>query len=90
MELKDKKIKKIFRQKGACSHTTFYLLNTEFGNDKPHEEHASDPFGGGVIQRGHQCGLIWGASMAAGTEAFKRFENKNIATNAIKDKRHFF
>jgi C_GCAxxG_C_C family probable redox protein len=79
MELKEKNIKKVFRQKGACSHTTFFLLNEEFGNSKPNEEHASDPFGGGVVQQGHQCGLIWGAAMAAGTEAYKQYKNTGKA-----------
>ena len=89
MELKDKNIKKIFRKKGACSHTGFYLLNEEFGNNKPNEEHATDPFGGGVVQQGHQCGFLWGTSMAVATEAYNRYPNKSVATEiAIKATRH--
>ena len=32
--------KKVFLKKGACSHTFFYILNREFGNQKENEERA--------------------------------------------------
>jgi hypothetical protein len=31
------------------------------------------PFAGGVMQHGYQCGMIWGATLAAGAEAYRRF-----------------
>jgi len=30
------------------------------------------PFAGGIMQHGYQCGMIWGATLAAGAEAFRR------------------
>lgn len=64
---------------GACSHAVFHLLNHEFENVKPKEEKASDILAGGIAQKGHQCGMLWGGSLAVGTESFKRFEDKNKA-----------
>lgn len=29
------------------------------------------PFAGGIMQRGYQCGMIWGAALAAGAEAHR-------------------
>ena len=34
------------------------------------EEHASSLLAGGILQRGYQCGMIWGAALAAGTRAY--------------------
>ena len=31
------------------------------------------PFAGGIMQHGYQCGMIWGATLAAGAEAYRRF-----------------
>ncbi len=31
------------------------------------------PLAGGIMQYGYQCGMIWGAALAAGAEAHKRF-----------------
>ena len=64
--------KKIFLKKGACSHTFFHILNREFDNNKPVEERATDPLAGGILQMGHQCGMLWGSSMAVGQEAYRR------------------
>ncbi len=30
------------------------------------------PLAGGLMQQGYQCGMIWGAALAAGAEAFRR------------------
>lgn len=30
------------------------------------------PLAGGMLQHGYQCGMIWGATLAAGAEAFRR------------------
>jgi len=30
------------------------------------------PFAGGIMQHGYQCGMIWGATLAAGAEAYRR------------------
>lgn len=75
------KAKKIFLTKGTCSHTFFYILNREFGHPKEMEERAIDPMAGGILQNGYQCGMLWGASMALGAEAYRRHkEDLNKAT----------
>jgi len=35
------------------------------------EEKASMPFAGGIMQHGYQCGMIWGATLAAGAQAYR-------------------
>jgi hypothetical protein len=37
------------------------------------EEKATPPFAGGIMQHGYQCGMIWGATLAAGAEAYRRY-----------------
>ena len=71
--------KKVFREKGTCSHTFAYLLNREFGKNKETEERATDPMAGGLMQKGHQCGMLWGASLAVGAEAYRRSQNSEEA-----------
>ena len=71
--------KKIFREKGTCSNTFAYLLNREFGNNNETEERATDPMAGGLMQKGHQCGMLWGASLAVGAEAYRRSQNSDEA-----------
>ena len=34
------------------------------------EEHAADPLAGGIMH-GYQCGMIWGATLAAGAQAYR-------------------
>ena len=31
------------------------------------------PFAGGILQHGYQCGMIWGAVLAAGAQAYRTF-----------------
>ncbi|HAY71533.1 MAG TPA: hypothetical protein DCX89_06555, partial [Saprospirales bacterium] len=57
----------------------FHLLNHEFDNNKSREEKASDMLAGGIAQKGHQCGMLWGVALAAGAEAYKRYYDKNMA-----------
>jgi len=76
----EKNTKKVFKKLGTCSQTYFYLLNREFGHPKEIEERASDPFAGGIMQKGHQCGMLWGASLAVGAESFRRFDDYGKAT----------
>jgi hypothetical protein len=35
------------------------------------EEHASMPLAGGIEMMGYQCGQLWGASLAAGAQAYR-------------------
>lgn len=71
--------KKVFRKLGTCSRTFFYILNREFGHQKELEERAADSLAGGIMQKGHQCGMLWGASLAVGAEAYRKCENQNQA-----------
>jgi len=81
METVKKKLnpRKTFWKCGACSHAMFHLLNHEFDNVKPNEEKASDILAGGIAQKGHQCGMIWGGSLAIGAEAFRKYDDKHKA-----------
>jgi hypothetical protein len=72
-------IKKIFMSKGACSHTGFYVLNREFGHNKPNEERASDLLAGGLANKGFQCGMLWGCSLAVGGECYRKYNNSALA-----------
>lgn len=80
--------KKVFRELKTCSRTFFYILNREFGHLKELEERASDSLAGGIMQKGHQCGMLWGSSLAVGTEAYRRCNNQNqaiaVAVNATQ------
>jgi len=73
------KAKRTFMKKGTCSRTFFYILNREFGHPMDEEEKAIDPLAGGILQQGYQCGMLWGASMAVGAEAYRRNENQDLA-----------
>ena len=86
--------RKIFWKCGACSHAMFHILNHEYGNAKPKEEKASDMLAGGIAQKGHQCGMLWGGSLAIGAESFRKFDDRNkaiaMAMNASKHLMHSF
>lgn len=72
--------KKVFKEKGTCSHTFAYLLNREFGHNNESTERAADPFAGGIMQKGHQCGMLWGAALAVGAEAYRRGKDTDEST----------
>jgi hypothetical protein len=79
------KTKRTFLKQGTCSRTFFHILNREYGHPKPTHEHAVDPLAGGIAQHGYQCGMLWGATLGAGTESFRRFKNPDVAVGmAIK------
>lgn len=71
--------KKVFRKLGTCSRTFFYLLNRELGENKETEERAADPLAGGIMKMGYQCGMLWGASLAVGTESYKECRHMSQA-----------
>ena len=62
-----------FLKCGTCSETMCNVLDRAFEHPLKLEERASAPFAGGVLRHGYQCGLIWGATLAAGAEAFRQF-----------------
>ncbi len=77
--------KKVFREKGTCSQTFFYLFDREFEHLKEIEERASDSLAGGIMQKGYQCGMLWGSSLAIGAEAYRRCDDLDQAMRvAIK------
>lgn len=78
--LPDKKgMRKLFMQKGSCAHLLFYLLNHEYGDHKGDEERAIDQLAGGIAERGYQCGMLWGSSMGAAAESYRKYEDMDIA-----------
>ena len=79
-QMKPSDAKKVFIKKGTCSRTFCFLLNREYGHPMDDEEKAADPLAGGILQRGHQCGMLWGASLAAGAESFRRYKSSGRAT----------
>ena len=80
--------KKVFKKLGTCSRTFFHILNREFGHPREQEECAADSLAGGIMQKGHQCGMLWGASLAVGAEAYHQCNNQNqsirVAINATQ------
>lgn len=79
MKVKQKDIKRIFWKQGTCSRTLFYILNREFDHPMEPEECAADPLAGGIAQQGYQCGMLWGSSLAAGAESYRRNKNAGLA-----------
>lgn len=67
--------KELFRKCGACSHTFAYIINREYEHQDPLHEKALDTLAGGIFREGHQCGMLWGAAMAAGAEAYRRTDD---------------
>jgi hypothetical protein len=57
----------------ACSGTLCNVINNAFGYPLNDEERASMPFAGGIMQHGYQCGMIWGAALAAGAQSYRLF-----------------
>ena len=71
--------KEVFRKCGTCSQTFAHLLNREFDHPNVEEERALDPLAGGIANEGHQCGMLWGATLAVGKEAFHRHPDREEA-----------
>jgi hypothetical protein len=49
------------------------VVDGSYDNPLKVEEEASAPLAGGIMNHGFQCGMLWGASLAAGAEAYRRF-----------------
>ncbi|MFC1483648.1 C-GCAxxG-C-C family (seleno)protein [Candidatus Neomarinimicrobiota bacterium] len=47
------------------------VLNRAFEYPLEPEEHAVAPFAGGIMQHGYQCGMLWGAALAAGAQTYR-------------------
>jgi hypothetical protein len=48
------------------------VLNQAFDHPMEFEERAADPLAGGLMH-GYQCGMMWGAALAAGAQAYRLF-----------------
>jgi len=55
------------------------VLNHEYDRQYRDEESATMPLAGGIMQHGYQCGMIWGAALAAGAQAFRQYGPGPIA-----------
>ena len=62
-----------FIKVGTCSETLANVLDRAFDHPLKLEEKASMPLAGGIMQRGYQCGMIWGAALAAGAQAYRLY-----------------
>lgn len=71
--------RKVFMTKGSCSQALCFLLNREFDHHMPEHEKAMDPFAGGLLLLGHQCGMLWGSAMAAGMQAARLYPDPGHA-----------
>lgn len=47
------------------------VLNKAFNRSLKTEEKAAMSLAGGIVQHGYQCGMIWGASLAAGAHTYR-------------------
>jgi hypothetical protein len=60
-----------FLKVGTCSEAMGHVLDRAFGHPSKAEESAAAPFAGGILQHGYQCGLLWGATLAAGAQSYR-------------------
>ncbi len=49
------------------------VVDCSFDHPLKIEEEATIPLAGGIMQHGYQCGMIWGAALAAGAQAYRLF-----------------
>ena len=47
------------------------VVDCSFDHPLKPEEEAAMPFAGGIMQYGYKCGMIWGAALAAGAQAYR-------------------
>jgi len=49
------------------------VVDRSYGHPLKVEEEATAPLAGGIMQYGYQCGMLWGATLAAGAQAYRLF-----------------
>lgn len=74
--------KDVFKACGTCSRTFAHLLNREFSHPNEAMEKAMNPMAGGIMNQGYQCGMLWGAVLAVGGEAYRRHGDLDGAIEA--------
>lgn len=47
------------------------VVDDSFDHSLKIEERASQPLAGGIMNHGYQCGMTWGAALAAGAQAYQ-------------------
>lgn len=47
------------------------VVDRSFDHPMKTEERAAAPLAGGMMQQGYQCGMLWGAALAAGAQAYR-------------------
>ncbi len=55
------------------------VVDVSFDQPMILEEKACAPLAGGIMNHGFQCGMLWGASLAAGAQAYRRFGPGSLA-----------
>lgn len=79
---------RIFTRSLSCSQALMTALDSAMGHKDEVGERAAHPLAGGLIHMGYQCGMIWGATLAAGSEALRRFgagpAGESAATHAAQ------
>jgi len=50
------------------------VVDASFDHPMQVEEKASMPFAGGVANMGYQCGMLWGAALAAGAQSCRQYD----------------
>ena len=63
------KTARAFAKCGSCSECMMHVIDRAFDHPMEVPEHGVMPLAGGINQQGYQCGLLWGATMAAGAQA---------------------
>jgi hypothetical protein len=58
------------------------VVDDSFGNPLKLEQKASMLFAGGIGTQGYQCGMLWGAALAAGAQAYRLFGSGPLAETA--------
>ena len=60
------------------------VVDDSFDHPMKLEERASAPLAGGIMMHGYQCGMLWGATLAAGAQAYRIYGPGPLAeTEAI-------
>lgn len=49
------------------------VVDGSFDHPLKLEENASSPLAGGIVNHGYQCGMLWGATLSAGAQAYRLF-----------------
>ena len=49
------------------------VVDGSFGFPMRLEEGGVTPHAGGIMQYGYQCGMLWGAALAAGAQSYRLF-----------------